>query len=209
VIYGEKIVKAKFDESTNKWTVESDNGSTFTARFFCSCIGFAAKRLFPDWRGLEDAYKGHVLHSSFWPAEGIDLRSKKVAVIGTGATGVQLSQEIARDAESLTCFVRTPNLTWPVRVQRLDREQVQKDKESFPYILGEKRYTTIGGFIFPETTRKVFDDTPEEREARLDRDYQDGGYRVFFCCAGIFSSHIMHVSHAENTERNIHQPLVQ
>ncbi|EEP80136.1 predicted protein [Uncinocarpus reesii 1704] len=180
VIYGETITKATFDESTNKWTVESDNKSTFTARFFCSCIGFASKRLFPDWPGLEDDYKGQVLHASFWPDRGIDLRGKKVAVAGTGATGIQLAQEIAREAGKLTCFVRTPNLTWPMRLERIDPEQAQKDKGSLPYLLGEKRYTTIAGFLYDDTTRRVFDDTSEEREARLEQEYRDGGYRIFF-----------------------------
>ncbi|KAE8151974.1 hypothetical protein BDV25DRAFT_170925 [Aspergillus avenaceus] len=178
VIYGEKLVKATFDEATNNWVSETDNGSSFTSRFFCSCIGFAAKRLFPDWPGLkEGAYKGQILHSSFWPASGIDICGRKVAVVGTGATGVQLSQEVARNTERLTCFIRTPNLTWPMGLERIAPEQAEKDRELLPYLLGEKRY----GNIF-------FDSTPKEREVRLERQYQEGGPEVLFSHTDILTN---------------------
>jgi cation diffusion facilitator CzcD-associated flavoprotein CzcO len=183
-VYGEKINKATFHEARDKWTLESDGGSTFTASFFCSCIGFAAKRYLPAWPGIDDAYKGYILHSSFWPAEGIDTRGKKVAIVGTGATGVQIGQEVARDADKLTCFVRTPNLTWPMRNRSIDRSIENKEEETanLGYLLGEKRFTNSGGFTFDETTRKVMDDTPEERESRLNQEYQYGGFRIFFSC---------------------------
>lgn len=181
VVYGQKVVEAEFDESRDTWTVKTNGSSTFYGQFFCPCIGFATKRLFPEWRGLKDVYNGRVLHSSFWPSGGIDLHDKKVAIVGTGATGVQLAQTVARDAAQLTCFVRTPNLTWPMRLKRIDPDQERADKKALPYLLGEKRYTTVGGFVLDETSRKVFDDTPEKREARLEQDYRDGGYRMFFC----------------------------
>ncbi|KAG9815671.1 FAD/NAD(P)-binding domain-containing protein, partial [Aureobasidium melanogenum] len=67
---------------------------TYRATFFLPNTGFAAKRYIPDWKGIE-SFEGTWIHPSFWPAEGIDLVGKSVAVIGTGSTGVQLSQELA------------------------------------------------------------------------------------------------------------------
>jgi cation diffusion facilitator CzcD-associated flavoprotein CzcO len=176
-IFGTTVREATFNEVSNDWTLRSASEDTFTSRFFCSCIGFAAKRYVPDWPGY-DAYQGRILHSSFWPSEGIDTSGLKVAVVGTGATGVQLSQEIARDAAQLTCFVRTPNLTWPMRNRQLDPRE--KQASDLAYLLGDKRFKNGGGFTFDETTRKVMDDTPEEREARLEGEYQYGGFRIFF-----------------------------
>lgn len=180
VIYGEKLNKATFDETADKWQLETDHGTTFTAQFFCPCMGFASKPYIPDWPGL-DEYKGRLIHPSLWPAEGIDMEGKKVAVIGAGATGVQIAQEAARVAQQLTCFIRTPNLSWPMGQTKIDPEQAERDRALLKYQLGEKRFTTVGGFLYDETTRQVMDDTPEEREARLSEDYRIGGFRIFFC----------------------------
>lgn len=185
VLFGTMVTTATFNDHDNNWMLKSDTGSTVVARFFCSCIGFAAKKYIPNWPGLDDIYQGQVVHSSYWPAEGIDVRGKRVAVIGSGATGVQIAQELARHAKDLTCFVRTPNLTWPMGQKAIDRVRATQDlsddaSPTMEYLLSQKRFTTVGGFIFPETTRKVLDDTEQEREARLEEDYQAGGYRVFF-----------------------------
>ncbi|KAL4928014.1 flavin-containing monooxygenase [Aspergillus undulatus] len=180
VIYNEKLNKATFDATTNKWHLATDRGTTFTAQFFCPCMGFASKRYTPDWPGLEQ-YKGRIVHPSLWPAEGIDMRGKNVAVVGTGATGVQVAQEAAKEASHLTCFVRTPNLSWPMGQKEITPEQAEKDRPLLKYQLGEKRFTTVGGFLYEETTRQVMDDTPEEREARLSEVYKEGGFKIFFC----------------------------
>ena len=181
VIYAEKITKASFDQGTDKWQLESDQGTTFTANFFCLCIGFASKRYSPNWPGLDDVYQGRVIHPNLWPSEGIDMRGKKVAIVGTGATGIQIAQEAARDAQQLTCFIRTPNLSWPMGQKKIDAKQAMQNRALLKYQLSEKRFTTVGGFLYDETTRRVMDDTPEEREARLEKDYQAGGFRMFFC----------------------------
>ena len=83
VLYEHKVVSAGFDPSIDKWHLVCENGKRITARFFLGCLGFAAKRYFPDWPGLDD-FKGYVCHSSFWPTEGVDMKGKRVAVIGTG-----------------------------------------------------------------------------------------------------------------------------
>jgi cation diffusion facilitator CzcD-associated flavoprotein CzcO len=89
IIFNARVISADFNENTNKWIIRCDSGKVFRASFFIAAIGFAAKRHFPDWKGL-DSFKGIIHHSSFWP-EDVDVRGKKMAVIGTGATGVQVS----------------------------------------------------------------------------------------------------------------------
>lgn len=180
VIYGETVTKAAFDETTDTWRIQSDAGSTFTSQFFCPCLGFASKRYTPDWPGLVDEYKGQIVHPNLWPADGLQLEGKKVALVGTGATGLQIAQEVTPLAKELTCFVRTPNLSWPMRQRNRTEEENLKEKPQLKQLLSEKRFTTFGGFLYPETTRLVMDDTPEEREARLEQVYQDGGFKVFF-----------------------------
>ncbi|KAF4993393.1 hypothetical protein FGRMN_6522 [Fusarium graminum] len=180
VIYSERLSKARFCEETNKWELETDRHTTFTSQFFCPCLGFASKRYTPDWPGINDVYKGRVLFPSHWPQEGVDMAGKKVAVVGTGASGVQIAQSAAREAQELTCFVRTPNLSWPMGQRKISAEEAEEKRPLLKYQLGEKRFTTVGGFLYEETTRQIMDDTPEERESRLTYDYSVGGFRIFF-----------------------------
>ena len=146
VIFGNKVIAAKFDADEDRWHIECDTGLRVTARFFLCCIGFAAKRHFPDWPGL-DSYKGTICHSSFWPAEGMDVRGKKVAVIGTGATGIQIAQETAREAAQLTVYQRTPNLCCPMRQAKVTPEQALSDLKDLPGTL-ERRLTLYSGFLY-------------------------------------------------------------
>lgn len=105
-VFNTKVTDADFDEATSKWTIRCDNGTVIRAGTFIAAIGFAAKRHFPDWEGL-DTFKGVIHHSSFWPSEGVDVKNKKVAVVGTGATGIQIAQTCAREAGELTLFQRS------------------------------------------------------------------------------------------------------
>jgi cation diffusion facilitator CzcD-associated flavoprotein CzcO len=84
-IFNTKVTAADWDKSANRWTVHCDHGKTFKTWAMIAAIGFAAKRHFPDWPGL-DTFGGTSHHSSFWPRD-VDYAGKKVAVIGTGATG--------------------------------------------------------------------------------------------------------------------------
>src|SRR3546814_12273758 len=83
-------------------------------------LGFVSKPYVPDIPGIED-FEGEWCHTARWPQEGIDLDGRKVAVIGTGASGVQVAQEAAKRAATLTLFQRTPILALPMRHKRLKR----------------------------------------------------------------------------------------
>ncbi|UKZ55864.1 hypothetical protein TrVGV298_009688 [Trichoderma virens] len=128
---------------------------------------------------MRDVYNGKIITPDDWPA-GLDLTGKKVAIVGTGATGVQIAQEVAKTAGALTCFVRTPNLSWPMVSRKIDPVKADEERHRLPYLLGEFRFTTVGGFLFEETSRCVMDDTPEQQEAVLQEMYDYGGFRVFF-----------------------------
>jgi cation diffusion facilitator CzcD-associated flavoprotein CzcO len=90
ILLDTKVLAAEFNIFDNKWTIYCDSGTTIRASFFIPAIGFAAKLHFPDWKGL-NTFKGVIHHSSFWPSEGVDVKGKKIAVIGTGATGIQIA----------------------------------------------------------------------------------------------------------------------
>ena len=138
----------------------------YRAEFFVASIGFAAKRYFPDWEGL-DEFKGTIHHSSFWPHEGVDVAGKRVGVVGTGATGIQIAQEWAReigDDGDLKVFQRTPNLACPMRQVHLTKEEQEKHKLDYPAVFDE-RWNNYNGFLYQFRPTKMHEHTPEQRQA--------------------------------------------
>jgi cation diffusion facilitator CzcD-associated flavoprotein CzcO len=117
-------------------------------------------------------------HSSFWPAEGIDYKGKKVAVIGTGASGVQMIQEIGPAAEKLDVYQRTPNLALPMGRRDLTKEEQDQLKPLYPAILAY-RERCFAGFHYDLCERNTFDDTPEEREKFFDQIWEQAGFALW------------------------------
>ncbi|OCK78384.1 FAD/NAD(P)-binding domain-containing protein [Lepidopterella palustris CBS 459.81] len=175
VILNTVVTAAEFNTDTNKWTVHCNNGQTIRTSFFIPAIGFSAKRYFPDWEGL-DTFKGVMHHSSFWPREGIDVRGKKMGVVGTGATGIQIVQECAKEAGELIVFQRTPNTCCPMNQAALSVKEQEKHKADYPAIFKE-RLTHDAGFMYSRRDILTFSHTPEQREAFYEELWKMGGFR--------------------------------
>ena len=178
-----RVTAANFDASTDKWTVTCvpHSGEPFklTARFFIPCIGFAAKRHIPDWPGI-DSFEGQIYHSSFWPGK-VDVKGKHVAVIGNGATGVQIAQECFRDVGedgSVSVFIRTPNIALAMNQQKISKEQIERDRAGLNEMLGKTRYSTAGGFHWHGLDEPISKYTPEQREELFEEMWQLGGFRL-------------------------------
>lgn len=122
------VVDAQFHEDEGKWHTKTEDGRTAKSKYLIVAAGFAAKRYIPDYKGLE-TFEGIMHHSSFWPEEGVDVKGKRCAVIGTGASGVQISQEWAPEVGSLKVFQRTPNLAVPMGKRPLSVEEQQNSKQ--------------------------------------------------------------------------------
>lgn len=171
------VTSAEFDTTEAKWTVKTQDGRTAKARFLIVAAGFSAKRYIPDVPGL-DSFKGVIHHSSFWPSAGVDYVGKKVAIIGTGASGVQMIQEIGPAAEQLAVFQRTPNLALPMGRRDLTKEEQDRLKPLYPEILAY-RERCFAGFHYDLCERGTFQDTPEEREAFFDKLWKQSGFALW------------------------------
>ncbi|KAF1966559.1 FAD/NAD(P)-binding domain-containing protein [Bimuria novae-zelandiae CBS 107.79] len=179
VEFNKKVVSADWDEKMKGWKVRCEGGFLVHTKFLIAGVGFAAKRYFPPWPGL-DSFKGVMHHSSFWPQEGVDVRGKKVAVVGTGATGVQIAQtwakEIGEDG-SLTVLQRTPNTACPMRQKTISKEEDAEMKANLGEMFQE-RLTHDGGFLYsPRTDLKTFDHSAEEIERFFEELWEMGGFR--------------------------------
>ncbi|KAI9657049.1 MAG: hypothetical protein M1821_003215 [Bathelium mastoideum] len=168
------VIGAEFDEESGKWTVETVDGRTTRARFLIVAAGFAAKRYIPDFKSL-DKFKGTMYHSSFWPTDGVDVRGKRCAVIGTGASGVQIAQEWGPIAGNLKLFQRTPNLALPMGKRDLSAEEQNKLKPFYPELFAY-RERCFGGFCFDLDEKNTFDVTATEREQFYQKLWDHGGF---------------------------------
>lgn len=167
------VTGAEFDGS--RWTVFTKDGRKTKCTFLVMATGASFKTHRPDFEGLDD-YQGELFHSADFPAGGIDVNGKKVGIIGNGATGVQILQEMAKEECELTAFIRTPNLCLPMHQRKAQNGVVDTaehaDEQTF-----KKVKDTYTGFVFKDVPETKFHEVPEqEREAKLEELWQTGGF---------------------------------
>ncbi len=126
-----RVTGARFDPAGARWTLDTDRGPGYECRFLLMCTGFGSRPYVPDLPGL-DEFAGICHHTACWPEEGVDLTDRRVGVLGTGASGVQVVQEAARSASRLTVFQRTPVTALPMRQRQLSRAEQEAAKPGYP-----------------------------------------------------------------------------
>jgi cation diffusion facilitator CzcD-associated flavoprotein CzcO len=172
------VVGAHFDKPSGRWITRTEDGRSAKSKYLLLALGFAAKRHFPDWPGL-DQFKGELHHSSFWPDAGVDVKGKRVGIIGTGSTGIQITQETSKEAASVTNFVRTPNLCLPMQQQDITKEEQDKRKQGDYQEFFRNRLNTFAGFQYDFVQKNTMDDSPEEREAFYEKLFKAGGFEYW------------------------------
>jgi cyclohexanone monooxygenase len=138
-----EVVAMGFDETTAEWTVTTAAGDSFVAPFVVAAAGILSVPLDPDFPGM-DTFSGASLFTSHWPKEPVDFAGKRVGVIGTGSTGVQLIPVVAREAEHLTVFQRSPAYTLPWVVRPFDEGELDELKSNYAEIRAAQRAHMIG-----------------------------------------------------------------
>jgi cation diffusion facilitator CzcD-associated flavoprotein CzcO len=125
-----------------------------------------------------DSFKGESYHTARWPHEPVRFEGKRVAVIGTGATGVQTIQEVAKTAGHLTVFQRTPNWCAPLHNSTIDAETMAKIKANYPEMF-RRCQETFACFLHTPDPRGTFEVSPEEREAFFEKLYAEPGFGIW------------------------------
>lgn len=172
------MTKAAFDESTGRWTVETDRGTTFSARYLITGLGLLSATNIPDIPGM-DSFAGRVVHTGAWP-EDLDLAGKRVGLIGNGSTGGQVIPAIARTVDRLVAFQRTPQYSVPAGNRPLTAEEKRSQIEDFEANWTQVRESGLAmGFV--ESTAETFAVSDEEREAVYEAAWNNGGgFRFMF-----------------------------
>ncbi|MDD9722822.1 NAD(P)/FAD-dependent oxidoreductase [Cognatishimia sp. D5M38] len=169
-----RVNGAEFDERQRVWKVHKDDGETITCRYFVPCLGFASKPVIPNFPG-RDTFRGVAHHSAHWPQYGLDMDDKRIAIIGTGASAVQILQEASKTARQVTVFQRTPNLTIPMRQKKLSKADNVQMKAHYPEIF-ETRPRTFAGFEFDFHPRTWAESSEEERKATFQEIWEMGAF---------------------------------
>ncbi|MCP5056188.1 MAG: NAD(P)/FAD-dependent oxidoreductase [bacterium] len=135
--FDSEIVEARFDEAAGSWTLTTERDETFTARVVVSCVGGLVDPAMPEIKGIQ-SFTGELFHTARWNHE-YDLAGRRVAVIGTGASAVQVVPEVAREAAQLDVYQRTPAWVVPKR-DKVYSERYKRLLARFPILLRANRF---------------------------------------------------------------------
>jgi cyclohexanone monooxygenase len=169
-----RVTAATYDETAREWTVETDQGDRVVAPFCIMATGCLSASRVPDIAG-RDSFKGPTYHTGNWPHEGVDFTGKRVAVIGTGSSGVQSIPLIAEQAERLWVFQRTPNFSLPALNAPMPADHVAYWKERFMEERKKARATNSGAFM-AANPQSALDVAEEERLRNFEIRWEKGGF---------------------------------
>ncbi len=175
--FSSRVDAAVYDEPTQSWGIALEDGGRFSARFLVTAIGPLSTPTLPRIEG-RDSFEGRSFHTARWPKEPVDFKGKRVAVIGTGATGVQTIQTIAGEVGHLTVFQRTPNWCAPLHNGKIDGETQAAIKAGYPEMFARCQ-ETFACFLHTPDPRGAFEVSDEEREAFYEKLYGERGFGIW------------------------------
>ncbi len=172
-----RVTAAHYDAAARCWNVTLQDGSRYRARFLITAIGPLSAPTMPRIAGVE-TFRGEAWHTGQWPHEPVDFAGKRVAVIGTGASGVQTIQEVAKTAGHLTVFQRRPNWCAPLHNSPIDAAEMAKIRASYPEIF-RRCDETFACFLHTPDPRGTFEVDAAEREAFFEKLYASPGFGIW------------------------------
>jgi cation diffusion facilitator CzcD-associated flavoprotein CzcO len=148
--FGTRVLAAHYDETRHRWTVTTDRGDTYSARWCIMATGPLSAPNSPAIPGVE-SFAGQILHTARWPTSPVSFAGKRVGVIGTGSSGIQVIPQIAATARQLWVFQRTANYTLPADLVPMDPGFERHIKAHYREIRRRQRSSKLGisGFTLP------------------------------------------------------------
>jgi cation diffusion facilitator CzcD-associated flavoprotein CzcO len=172
-----RVTAAHYQEDTRSWAVLLEDGRHYTTRLLITATGVLSAATMPTIPGVA-TFQGQSCHTHYWPKEPVRFEGKRVAVIGTGATGVQTITEVAKTAGHLTVFQRTPQWCAPLHNAKIGKEEMNRIRADYPEIFARCQ-ATYGCFIHATDPRATSEVTPEEREAFWEKLYGEPGFGIW------------------------------
>ena len=199
--FGTRVTTALFDAASNLWTIGTEPGDQVTARYLIMATGCLSMPNWPAIDGIE-RFRGDRFHTGLWPHEGVDFSGKRVAVIGTGSTGIQSIPRIAQQADELFVFQRTANHCVPAHNGPMDGEAEQTYKARYAE-MREKARRSLSGDVVPEAYLAIMDLDDKALERELDRAWAQGGFYTQYPYTDLVTSHEANERVAEYSRNHI------
>ncbi|ABM93355.1 flavin-containing monooxygenase [Methylibium petroleiphilum] len=175
--FGARIDSAHYDDTIGRWSLVTQQGETIDTQYLVCCMGMLSAPLTNRFHG-QSSFKGQIHHTALWPKEGVDLKGKRVAVVGVGATGIQVIQSIAPEVAELKVFVRTPQYMIPMRNPKYGEKEWADFAARFHELKARVR-GTFAGFDYDFDAGPWADKTPAEREVVLQGLWEDGSLSMW------------------------------
>ena len=172
--FNTRVQSAEFDPEAAKWTVKSKDGKTYTSQYMVLAVGNLSLPRVPDFKGL-DQFKGNWYHTGQWPKHEVDFTGRRVGIIGTGSSGIQVIPIVAAQAKHLYVFQRTANYSVPAINRPLTPEDARKHKQEYDRWREEAKKTPFGIAGHPPPEKLAAEDTFEARQALFEQKWNTGG----------------------------------
>jgi cyclohexanone monooxygenase len=180
--FNTKVESAVFDERENLWAVTTSDGKVTKARFFVPATGVLSVPKPPEIPGLE-SFKGESFHTGRWPHHEVDFSNKRVGVIGTGSSGIQVIQALAGKCKHLSVFQRTAAYVVPAKNHPLTPEMRKRVRATYAERRAISRLTRFG-IAVPFPVESALDATPQERSRKYENAWENSQLLGFRMCYG-------------------------
>ncbi|TVY28688.1 Baeyer-Villiger monooxygenase [Lachnellula hyalina] len=173
ITYSANVIDVRYDESTMKWTVTTENGQKALCKYLICATGSSFKAHYPDFKNLH-TFQGQLIHSTRWPAVA-NTKNTRVAVVGSGATAVQCTQEIAKEASHLTVYIRTASISLPMFQRSMSELEQRVAKSTYRSMFSYCR-NSKSGLGYDTQPGSVYDLNDQEREELWEELWNRGGF---------------------------------
>jgi cyclohexanone monooxygenase len=180
-----RVTAAIFDESTNRWAIETNRGDRVSAKFCIMATGCLSAAKVPDFKGI-DAFQGKTYHTGHWPHEGVNFTGQRVGVIGTGSSAIQSIPNIAKQASHLFVFQRTPNFSVPAQNGPLSSKVGQDWNVNHAEYRHRARTSAFGILIADPGDQSALEVSPDERQRAYEERWRRGGFSLIGTFADLF-----------------------
>jgi cyclohexanone monooxygenase len=178
ICLGTEMISADWSDTEKRWTVKTGTGKIYLTRYLVTALGLLSKQNFPDIPGLK-TFNGTLCHTAAWP-QSLDLRDKRVGIIGNGSTGVQVITAIAKDVKQLVCFQRSPQYSVPSGDGPVDPAYRKDINARYDEIWDQVKNSAVA-FGFEESTIPAFSVSEDERQRVFEENWRKGnGFRFMF-----------------------------
>ncbi|KAJ4248460.1 hypothetical protein NW762_012797 [Fusarium torreyae] len=173
ITYSATVIEVDYNEATAKWTVVTAEGHKVLCKYLICATGSSFKPYYPDFQDM-DKFQGQLIHSTRWPADS-NMKGKRVAIIGSGATAIQCTQEIAKQADHLTVYIRTASISLPMVQRPLGDLEQKINKSTYRQMFStcRKSWSGLGYDTQPGSVSELGD---KEREELWEELWSRGGF---------------------------------